>query len=244
MQRAAWAAVLAFAVAAVPARGWAQTAEPATAAAPTAGSTETQAAPAEVKAEKKEASAEEENNAFRHTGLVKTIAKAIHLDVETTARIFEFLNFAIVALAVIIPLVRSMPKILRKRSQTLKHDLETARKVSAEAGQRLSAIEAQLAGLDQEIAKIRTQMESESKQDEARIKASIGEESNRIVAAAEQEIAAAAAHAQRELRGFAVEQAVEQAARQLVLTPETDRALIAEFVSEAGRNGAAGGGRN
>ncbi len=107
-------------------------------------------------------------------------------------------------------------------------------------------MEAQLSRLDEEIAKIRAQVEDESKQDEVRIKATIEEERARIVASAEQEISAAAAHAQRSLRHFAADLAIERAVRQLDLTPDTDRALIAEFVSEAqnGANGAAKGGKN
>jgi F-type H+-transporting ATPase subunit b len=54
----------------------------------------------------------------------------------------------------------------------------------------------------------------------------------------------AAAQAKRSLRHFAADLAIEQATRQLVLTPETDRALIAEFVSEAGRDGMNGRGRS
>jgi F-type H+-transporting ATPase subunit b len=103
-------------------------------------------------------------------------------------------------------------------------------------------VEAQLARLDDEIAKIRANVEEESKQDEARIKASIEEERARIVASAEQEITAAAAHAQRGLRHFAADLAIESAARQLILTPETDRALIDEFVSDT--TGAGKGGRS
>ena len=145
-----------------------------------------------------------------------------------------------------IPLAKFLPKVMRKRSVTLSHNLETARKTTADANARLSAVEAQLSRLDDEIAKIRAQVEEESKQDEVRIKATIEEERARIVPAAEQEISAAAAQAQRSLRHFAADLAIERAVRQLVLTPETDRALIAEFVSEAqnGANGAARGGKN
>jgi len=182
----------------------------------------------------KETAAEDEN-VYRHTPLVQTLAKSFHLDVETTARLFEYINFAIIALAILIPVVRIMPRIIRKRSETLKHDLETARKTTADANARLSAVEAKLSKLDSEIAAIRTQVEEESKHDEERIKASIGEESDRIVAAAEQEIAVASAQAKRELRHFAADLAIEQAAKQLVLTPETDRALIAEFVGDAAK---------
>ncbi len=130
-----------------------------------------------------------------------------------------------------------MPKIFHKRTQTLGVSLKTAREATADANARLSAVEAKLAGLDDEIKKFRAQVEQESKEDEARIKASIADESARIVQAAEQELSVAAAHAQRTLRNFAADLAIEQAARQLVLTPEADKALIAEFISSAGKGG-------
>jgi F-type H+-transporting ATPase subunit b len=46
------------------------------------------------------------------------------------------------------------------------------------------------------------------------------------------------------LRHFAADLAIDQAVKKLVLTPETDRALIAEFVNEAGRDGMQDGGKN
>ncbi len=187
---------------------------------------------------------EEDDNVYRHTPLVHKLADIFHLDIETTALLFEIINFAVIALAIIIPLAKFLPRVMRKRSETLSRNLETARKTTVDANTRLSAVEAQLSRLDEEIAKIRAQVEEESKQDEARIKATIGEESARIVASAEQEISVAAAQATRGLRHFAADLAIEQAARQLVLTPETDRALIAEFVSDAAQNGAGRGGKN
>jgi len=53
-----------------------------------------------------------------------------------------------------------------------------------------------------------------------------------------------AAQARRGLRNFAADLAIEHAAKQLVLTPETDKALIAEFISDVAGNGAARGGQN
>jgi F-type H+-transporting ATPase subunit b len=144
------------------------------------------------------------------------------------------INVLIVVLGLGIPLARFIPKVLRKRAQTLQTDIESARKMTADANTRLSAIEAKLAGLDTEIDKIRAQVEEESKQDEVRIKSTISEESARIVAAAEQEIGVAAAQARRGLRHFAADLAIEQAAKQLVLTPEADSALIAEFLVDVG----------
>ena len=46
------------------------------------------------------------------------------------------------------------------------------------------------------------------------------------------------------MRNFAADLAVEQAAKHMVLTPETDRALIAEFIGGVTRNGGAKGGLN
>ncbi len=237
----------------VPLAARAQQTTPTAQAQPSQATPALPAQPGQVKKEEAE-----DENVFRHTPLVASISDMIFRDnprpanpaqaelrerhIETTARGFEWINFLIIALAIGIPLAKFMPRVLRKRSQTLQHELETARKTTADANSRLSAVEAQLAHLDDEIVRIRTQMEEESRQDEARIKASIEEESTRIVAAAEQEIGAAAAHAQRGLRHFAADLAIEQAARQIILTPETDRALIAEFVREAG-DGAPGQGK-
>ena len=190
-------------------------------------------------------SQEEQNNAFRLEGpLVKASARVLHLTVETTASIFEFINFAIIALAIGIPLFRFLPKFLRQRGEKVRTDIESARKVTEDANSRLSAVEAKLSSIGEEIQKFRAEVEKEIGQDEARIKSALEEESARVVAAAEQEIGAAAAQARRALRHFAADLAIGQAAKQLVLTPETDRALIAEFVGEVTKNGAAKGGQN
>jgi F-type H+-transporting ATPase subunit b len=202
------------------------------------------AAQAQDQAKPEAAKAEESENRFRHTPLVQAAAKALHLSVETTARSFEFINFAIIALAIAIPLFRFLPRFLRNRGEKVRNDIESARKVTEDANTRLSAVEAKLASLGEEIAKFRAEVEAESLQDEARIKAALSDESARIVVAAEQEIGVAAAQAKRGLRHFAADLAVEQAAKQLVLAPETDRALIAEFVGDVSRNGNSKGGQN
>lgn len=235
-------AVLVSGSAVAPSRLMAQATAPAAQQAPAAASqAASSSAPEEKAASKEEKST---TDAYRHSAAVSALAKLLHLDIETAARIFEIFNFAIVAFGIGIPLFRLMPKVLRKRKETVRANLESARKVTADANTRLSAIEVKLAGLDQEIAQIRVQVEEESKQDETRIKATIEEESARIVAAAAQELDVAAAQARRGLRHFAADLAIEQAAKQLVLTPETDQALVAEFLSDVNLQGAHKGGQN
>lgn len=188
-----------------------------------------------------------DENKFRHTPLVEASAKALHLPVETMARTYEFINFAIIALAIGIPLFRILPRLIKARGAKIRDDIESARKVTEDANARLAAVEEKLASLGAEIEQFRAEVEQESLQDQARIKAAMEEESVRIVSSAGQEIGAASAQAQRSLRRFAAELAIEQAARQLVVTPEADRALIAEFASAVGApnpNGATHGGQN
>jgi F-type H+-transporting ATPase subunit b len=187
---------------------------------------------------------QKELDSFTHAPMVAKIGHWFGLDVNTTANIFLLLNFAIIFFAIVIPLAKIMPRVLRGRKETLSQNLRTAREATEDAKSRLSAVEAKLAGLDQEIAKFRTQVEQDSLGDEKRIKTSLAEEGARIVTAAEQEIAAAAAQARRGLLTFAAELAIANAEKQLVLTPETDRALIGEFISQVSASGPGKGGKN
>ena len=179
----------------------------------------------------------EESDVYRKASPVEAISRKLGLGDEAGPRLFEAINFLIIVFAIVVPLVRILPKVLRKRSETLNHDIMTAREATADANARLSVVEAKLAGLDAEIQRFRTQIEQESLEDEKRIKASIEEESARIVAAAEQEIAQAAAQARRGLRTFAADLAIEHAEKQLVLTPEVDRAVIDEFIAGVAKGG-------
>jgi F-type H+-transporting ATPase subunit b len=189
-------------------------------------------------------SQEEQEQAFLHAPIVQSLARVLHLNIETTIVLLLGINFAIIFFGIVIPLSRIMPKLFRKRSETLSQDLKTAREATTEAQSRLSAVEAKLAGLGAEMEKFRAQVEQDSLEDEKRIKASLSEESARIVAAAEQEINVAAAQVRRGLRDFAANLAIDQASKQLSLTPETDRALIAEFVAGVSADASGKGGRN
>jgi F-type H+-transporting ATPase subunit b len=91
--------------------------------------------------------------------MVKWTARTLNVSVETASNIFQFFNFIVIALLVAVPLARIMPKIFHKRSETLVVSLKTAREATADANARLSAVEAKLAGLDDEIKKFRAEVE-------------------------------------------------------------------------------------
>src|SRR5262249_30655898 len=105
---------------------------------------------------------------------------------------------------------------------------------------RLRAVEERLSHLDSEIASVREQAERDSANDETRLKQTMEDEKRKIVASAEQEIAAAGAAAERRLRRFAAELAVDRATSRLQLTEGDDRTLIQEFAASLS-NGSQGG---
>jgi F-type H+-transporting ATPase subunit b len=188
------------------------------------------------------------NDVYRHSATVRWIAHSFHTSTESAARTFEWINFAILALAIVIPLARILPKVMRRRAEALREQLESARAATADANTRLTAVEKKLSGLDSEIAAIRLQVESEMRQDEARYKTNLQEETARIVASAEQEIAVAAVQAQRELKQYAAGLAIDKALTEITLSAEQESALIADFARNSGTNGTGSangaGGRN
>jgi F-type H+-transporting ATPase subunit b len=193
--------------------------------------------------ERAQSEEEKRTESFLHSDNVKAIAKTLHLSVEATDALFLIINFAIIFFAIVIPLVKIMPRVFRKRSQTLVYDLKTAREATEAAQMRLSAVETKLTGLDKEITELRAQVDEESKKDEARIRTEMEQECERIVASAGQEIEAAATQARRNLRAYAAQLAIDNATKQLKLTQEADRALVAEFVSQVAGEAKTGNGK-
>jgi F-type H+-transporting ATPase subunit b len=128
--------------------------------------------------------------------------------------------------------VKFLPKTFRDRGTAIQKRLVDARTATEEANTRLNSVEERLSKLDGQIAAMRAQAEKDSVADEQRIKASVEEEKQKILTAAEQEITAATALAQRKIQQYAAELAIEQAARKLVVSAETDRLLVQGFARQ------------
>ncbi|HEV2645034.1 MAG TPA: ATP synthase F0 subunit B [Acidobacteriaceae bacterium] len=180
----------------------------------------------------------DETDAYRHSASVRWIGAKLGWDANRSADVFEWLNFAVLAVFVLWGLAKVLPKTLRGRTEKIQKHLADARTATEEARGRLGAVEDRLARLDGEIAAMRAQSETDSARDEVRIKASVEEETKKILAAAEQEIAAATLHAQKQLQQHAAELAIEQAARKLVVSAETDRLLVQGFAERLTRDDA------
>lgn len=166
---------------------------------------------------------------YRHSSVVQAIGRKLGLSTETTAEIFEDINSGALLLAIFIGIWKVLPKMFRRRTETLQKELTLAQAATEDANRRLTEVEARLSRLDGEIDSIRQQAEKDSAEDEKRIHAALEAERERIIASAEQEIAALQSAAQRELKKFAADLAVDHALRKLQLTTDADRALVKEF---------------
>ena len=171
----------------------------------------------------------DENDAYLHSPAVRKLGAMIGLNAEQAATAFTVANFLVLAVLVGWFLLKTLPKTFRDRTSAIQKDLVDARTATEVANARLSGVEERLSKLDEQIAAMRAQAEKDSLLDEQRIKASVEEDKQKVLATAEQEIVAATALAQRQLQQYAAELAIDQAARKLVVTAETDRLLVQDF---------------
>jgi len=171
----------------------------------------------------------DEKDAYLHSPSVRALGAKLGLNPEQAATAFTVANFLVLAALVGWFLLKTLPKTFRDRTSKIQRQLVEARTATEEAGARLSSVEERLSKLDSKIDALRAQAEKDSALDEQRIKATVEEEKQKILAAAEQEIAAATTQARRQIQQYAAELAIEQAARKLVVTAETDRLLVQSF---------------
>jgi F-type H+-transporting ATPase subunit b len=180
---------------------------------------------------------EVENAQFRYSAIVRAVAAKTGLSNEAAYWSFFSINFAILAAGFVWVLRRAMPQGFAPRTAEIQRSLEEARKASAEASARLGEIEGRLAVLDHEIEEIRRAAEADFSGEEQRIRADAERDAKHVVAAAEQEIAAASRSAQRELKAFAAGLAIDLAEKKIKVDDVTDQAIIRSFAAQLGKDG-------
>jgi F-type H+-transporting ATPase subunit b len=179
-----------------------------------------------------------ETDEYRLSPTVVKLGALLGMKPDTAANVFTLFNIVILLGAVGYGLMKILPKTFRKRSTDLQKNLVDARTATEEATARLNSVEERLSKLDEQIAGMRSQAEADSARDEERIKASVEDEKQKIVAAAEAEIQNATTLARRAIQKYAAELAIEQAERKLIVTPETDRQLVESFANRLGEGSA------
>lgn len=175
-----------------------------------------------------------ETDEYRLSPTVVKLGALLGMKPETAADVFTIFNILILLGAIGYGLLKILPKTFRNRSMAIQKHLVDARTATEEATARLSSVEERLSKLDEQIVGMRVQAEADNARDEQRIKATVEDEKNKIVAAAETEIHSATTFARREIQKYAAELAIEQATRKLVVTAETDRLLVESFAHKLG----------
>ena len=177
----------------------------------------------ELAKESRVAAGEDEQAQFKQSASVQWVAKVTGLSLDRAYWLCVLLNFALIAGAIFYFSKKNLPSIFRNRTATIQKAMQEARLASEEANKRLAEIENRLSRLGAEIATMTANAEKE---------AAAEEDARKIVESAEQEIAAAAKLARRELTAYAANLAVSLAARQIKVDTATDQALVRGFANE------------
>ena len=186
----------------------------------------------ELAKESRAAAGEDDQSQFKHSSSVQWVAKVTGLSLDRAYWLCVVLNFAVIAGAIFYFSRKNLPSVFRNRTASIQKAMQEARQASEDANRRLAEIENRLSRLAAEIAGMTATAEKEAAAEELRIKAAAEEDARKIVQSAEQEIAAAAKLARRELTAYAANLAVSLAARQIKVDTATDQALVRRFANE------------
>jgi F-type H+-transporting ATPase subunit b len=146
--------------------------------------------------------------------------------------LFKWINFAIVAAALILVFGKILPPKFRANAENISSAISKATAAKAEAHRKLRDAEQRLARLEDEVRGLREEAQKEAAAEADRIRALAKSDAEKIAIAAKAEIEAAERAARIELKALAAKLAVDGAESLLAkqLTPQTQDALIAGFV--------------
>ena len=191
----------------------------------------------ELARESREAAGEDGNEQFKGSPSVSWLARISGLDLRSAYWLAVGLNFVVVAALIFWAGRRYLPGLFRDRTAAIQQAIEEARKASQDAQHRMAEVEARLAKLGDEIAAMKAAGERDVAEEEARIRAAADEDARKIVEGAEQEIAAAAKSARRDLVAYAADLAVSLAQRQIHVDAGTDQVLVRNFADRLSDGG-------
>jgi len=192
---------------------------------------------AQLAKETREAAGEEDTEQFKQSASVRALARLTGGNLQYAYWLAVLLNFAVIAGVLAWAGKKYLPGIFKARTASIQRAMEEARRASEEANRRLAEIEVRLARLGDEISALKAVGDQEMAAEEARIKAAAEEDGRKIVHSAEQEIAAAAKAARRDLTTYAADLAIGLAKKQIQVDAPTDASLVRSFAQRLGSDG-------
>jgi F-type H+-transporting ATPase subunit b len=151
---------------------------------------------------------------------------------EAAQEIFKWINFGIVAGAILWVCLKKAPGFFRGRAEAIGSAIRKAGSAKAAADAQLKEAETKLANLEKEVVELRASAEREAAAEVERIHMATRSDMEKIAAAAKAEIEATERAARLELKALAAKLAVEGAESLLVnqLTAQAQAGLISNFV--------------
>jgi F-type H+-transporting ATPase subunit b len=150
----------------------------------------------------------------------------------------KWINFAILAGGLAYVSVKSGGPAFRAQKREILANLNAAAERAEEAAREAQAIDARMAGLQAEVAALRTQASHEMTAEAERIRQETARQIEKLNAAAQLEIASAVKHAQQQLRAQAAELAIGLAAKKIAarLDERTQAELVDRFMRNVSQN--------
>lgn len=156
--------------------------------------------------------------------------------------LWKFINLAIfIAAGLYLHRVFGKPisEALRMRKEDIRRQLARAREERDQALEKLSEVEARIAGLQSEVATIREKVKAEAQAERQRIQKETEAEMARLKVSARREIELAGKAAVGDLRRFASEQSIRQAEEFIKreIGPEDEARLLKLAIRDVGGRG-------
>ena len=151
---------------------------------------------------------------------------------ESKTLVFQIVNFAMLAGLMGYLIKKNLGPYFASRSESIRNEIAEAQKLLQQSEERTASIQARIAGLDREVAELRSKAKAELEAEHARLEREAEQSMRRISAQAEQEIAATAKAARLELKAYAASLAVGLAAKKLEgrVDAQIQKGLVEEFV--------------
>jgi F0F1-type ATP synthase membrane subunit b/b' len=152
---------------------------------------------------------------------------------QRTNELFKWINFAIVAFALMWIFARALPQKFRQNADTISSAIAKATVAKAEAERQMSDAEMRLLHLPQEITQLRATVQREAAAEAERLRMVTRSDVEKVALAAKAEVEAAERAARLQLKVIAANRAVDGAESLLAakLTPKTQESLVGSFVA-------------
>lgn len=151
--------------------------------------------------------------------------------------LWRVVNFAILAGLLGYFIGKNGGPYFAARRDGIQKEIADAKRQVTQATERARAIEERLAGLDRQVAELRSKAKAEMAAEHERLERQAEESLRKISAQVEQDIAASAKAARQELKSYAASLAIELAEKKIAgrITPPVQQELVSGFVRSLGR---------